>query len=159
VGSSESELAEARTSALVLPDLEGADARAVLQELATALAEANPSLSAFELAAALNEREQLGSTALGGGVAIPHCRLAAIERLTIAIGRHRRGIDFGAADGRPVRLWIVLLAPVADPRAHLRVLADLARRLRLPGLVERVLAATSEEEILDELLDSTWSAA
>ena len=143
--------APAAARAAVVPELAGEDSRAVLQELAAELSRAVPGSSAAELARGLGEREALGSTALGGGVAIPHCRSRGIDSPQIVIGRHRAGVAFGAPDGAPVRLFVVIAAPVASPGAHLRLLARLARALRDCDRVERLLGAADEEGILSEL--------
>jgi PTS system nitrogen regulatory IIA component len=131
--------------------LAGADSRAVLEELAAGLALTVPGGSARELERGLRERETLGPTALGGGVALPHCRVSGIEVPHVVVGRHPAGVEFGAPDGVPVRLFVAIAAPAAAPAAHLRLLARLARTLRDRSRVERLFGAEQEEEILAEL--------
>jgi PTS system nitrogen regulatory IIA component len=133
-------------------DLSGTDSRAVLEELAAALARAVPGGSAAALARELREREALGPTALGGGVAVPHCRVRGLARLTVVIGRHAEGVEFGAPDGVPVRLFVAVAAPAASPAEHLRLLARLARLLRDRSRVTRLLEAEPADGRLDELV-------
>jgi nitrogen PTS system EIIA component len=139
-------------SALALDDLRGADAATLLAEIATQLAERISEGSALALGRALAEREALGSTALGNGIAIPHCRMKGLEEPLLALAVHPQGVDFGAADGQPVRVFAVLLTPDAQPSAHLRLLAEVARRLRDERRVRALLAATSPESRLAEFL-------
>lgn len=138
------EAAVAAAGAILLPPLEAESRDLVLEEIAGALAAAKPELDAAVLRRALIEREEVGSTAVGNGVALPHCRLFSLDQLCVAVARHERGVEFGAPDGRPVRLFLVLLSPAEAPSAHLRLLAELARRVREPRRVESALAAGSD---------------
>jgi PTS system nitrogen regulatory IIA component len=131
--------------------LTGSDSAAVLEELAAELARSVPSGSPQELGRGLREREELGATALGGGVAAPHCRVRGIETPRVVVGRHAAGVEFGAPDGAPVRLFVAVAAPASAPAAHLRLLARLARALRDRSRVERLLDAGEEEEVVAEL--------
>jgi PTS system nitrogen regulatory IIA component len=143
--------ATATAGALVLPELRGESRERVLAEIAGALHAAQPALDAASLARALAEREAVGSTAVGNGVALPHCRLFGLDRLCLAVALHREGVDFDAADGAPVRLFVAVLSPAEAPSAHLRLLAELARRLRDPRRIERALAARGDAELLAAL--------
>jgi mannitol/fructose-specific phosphotransferase system IIA component (Ntr-type) len=86
------------------------------------------------------EREDVTSTGVGGGVAIPHARLTTLDRCRIAIGVCPAGIPWQANDGLPVRLAILIAAREADHAEHLRVMAALSIRLRRPGVVDRACA-------------------
>lgn len=145
------ELATATSGALVLPELEGESRGRVLEEIAAGLHSALPALDATALARALAEREAVGSTAVGAGVALPHCRLFGLDQLFLAVARHPRGVDFGAADGAPVRLFLVILSPAEAPSAHLRLLAELARRIRDPRRLENAFGAGNGAELLAAL--------
>jgi PTS system nitrogen regulatory IIA component len=101
---------------------------------------------------ALIEREAVGSTAVGGGAAIPHARLANWETCRIALGICRAGIPYAAPDGRPVQLLVAMAARDSDHHEHLRLLATLAQRLRQPGLVERVVAAEDAPSAYERFL-------
>lgn len=112
-------------TASVLWAVVAASRKRVLDVAADALAEAQPKISARALSSALMERERLGSTALGEGVAIPHCRLEC-PRMLGGLLSLAQPVDFDAADGRPVDLLFILVAPKHEPSAHLQALARLA---------------------------------
>lgn len=100
--------------------------KAVLESVADLLANAHPGISARRLFNALMERERLGSTGLGEGVAVPHCRMRC-SRLMGALLSLTRPVSFDAPDGEPVDLLFVLVAPEDEPSAHLEALALVAR--------------------------------
>ena len=126
-----------------------------LKELAGALAESVTGLAATELLDMLLEREKLGTTAMGDGIAIPHARVEALDRLLASFGRSREGVDFDSVDGRPTHLFFLLVAPGKEGSAHLLTLAKLSRmlgseefRARLADLqsADELFAAIEEEE-------------
>jgi nitrogen PTS system EIIA component len=96
---------------------------------------------------ALREREMTLSTAWGGGVAVPHARLAGLTRSYVVFVRLASPIEFGAPDGCPVDLLVVVLSPIEEPAEHVRLLARLARRLREPSIVARLRSSRDESEI------------
>jgi len=142
------ELAAATAPDLVFLDLVGDDRDAVLAGLARRVAEARPQLTEESLRAGLEERERLGSTALGGGVAAPHCRVDRLAKPLVALGVHRQGIGFGAPDGEPVKVFVVIATPTSAPGSHLRLLADIARSLRDGRLRDCIVAAKTALEAL-----------
>ena len=147
------------TDAQILIAVEDAGAGEVLARLAGALAAAEAEgPPAEEFARALAARESVGSTALGKGVALPHCRLPGLEHARVAIARSRNGVAFGAPDGAPVRLFVALATPSAAPGVHLRLLSELARRLRGGDIVARVLAASTAREIREQLASAPAAA-
>jgi PTS system nitrogen regulatory IIA component len=93
-------------------------------------------------------RERLGSTALGHSVALPHTRyvVRGVAKPQIIFGRHPDGIDYGAPDGSPVRLFFLLVSP--DVSQHLQILSRLSRVLRNPALVEQLTSAATTQEVL-----------
>lgn len=92
-------------------------------------------------------REEIISTGLGDGVAIPHARSAAVQVPSVAIGRHQGGIDFGADDG-PATLIFLIAAPDAAGDQHLEILANLARRLVHDEFKDALKAAESASEVI-----------
>jgi PTS system nitrogen regulatory IIA component len=96
---------------LVAASLKGATKTDVVRELAEHLAAQNAEVDAELLVNVLWERERLGSTAIGDGIAIPHGKLAGLKGVIGAFGRHRNGVDFDSLDGKPTRLFFVLVAP------------------------------------------------
>lgn len=121
-------------------ELTGSTPGDVLSELAAPVARALR-LDAPVLAAALAERERLGSTGVGEGVAIPHARVRGLPQLAAAFGRHRQGIDFRAIDGKPARLFIALFAPEHSAGTHLHALARVSRIFKSAPFREAALAA------------------
>ena len=96
---------------------------------------------------ALLEREALGSTGLGSGVAVPHARLEGIERVTAVFVRLDTPVVYGALDDRPVDLLLALFAPPRDGADHLRALAAVSRALRSPVMREQLRQARTPDAI------------
>ncbi|WP_426028096.1 PTS sugar transporter subunit IIA [Brevundimonas sp. TWP2-3-4b2] len=96
---------------------------------------------------ALLEREALGSTGLGSGVAVPHARLEGIERVTAVFVRLDTPVAYGALDDRPVDLLLALFAPPRDGADHLRALAAVSRALRSPVMREQLRQARTPDAI------------
>jgi PTS system nitrogen regulatory IIA component len=131
----------------IFPDLAGTTLDEALAEMAGGLARAGVVPDGADLARRLVERERMGSTGLGGGLAIPHCKLREIGDVVLAVGVSHRGIDFGAADGLPVRLVFLVLSPADAPALHLQALARISRVIRIPGVAERLSEAATAREI------------
>jgi PTS system nitrogen regulatory IIA component len=129
----------------VLPELAGKTAAEVLAELSRPLA-ALHRLDAGRLLQTLLDREKLGSTSVGEGVAIPHGRLPGLPALIAGFGRSP-GIDYHSVDGKPVRLFLVLFAPENAAGAHVKVLARVSRLFRSPAFREAILAAPDAASI------------
>jgi len=131
-------------------NLASTDRDAALDELIGHIPQiANDPESRKTLHRALQEREQLYSTGIGDGVALPHARNALVglvDAPVIVFGRHARGISYGAIDGAPAKLFFLLVAPTVTQ--HLAVLARLSRLLRDPKLRHDLLAADSPEKVL-----------
>jgi len=113
--------------------------RAFITELATSLASIDPD-TVMEVVMA---REQLGSTGIGHGVAIPHGRMSDLASPVLALGRHVGGVDFEAIDGNPVHIVVLLLVPDSDDRQHLELLAQLARNLQQESFRQQIMQADS----------------
>ncbi|MDX2167089.1 MAG: PTS sugar transporter subunit IIA [Deltaproteobacteria bacterium] len=126
---------------LVEPALHGTDKTAVLRELATHLAAQSPGIDAAHLVEVLWERERLGSTAIGDGIAIPHGKLPGLQGVIGAFGRHPAGVDFDSLDGTPTHLFFLLVAPEDSVGQHLKALARVSRLLKDRAFRERLLAA------------------
>jgi nitrogen PTS system EIIA component len=136
---------------LIFRDLPGDDAAAVLAALCRAVAAAGCVPDAAELYRRLVERERLEPTALGGGVALPHCKLPGLARPVIAAGVAARAVGFGAADGLPVRVFLLVASPPEAPAAHLRALAAVSRWLKTDAHDERLRAAATADELYQVL--------
>jgi nitrogen PTS system EIIA component len=136
---------------LIFPELAPSDRSRILRTLADSVAERGMVGNADELYQKLLEREQLGSTGIGSGVAIPHCKLKGLDHGVVAVGLVREGIDFGAVDGRPVRLFFLVVSPVNAPAEHLQVLAAISRWIKTDQHAEKILTLRDPSEIYDFL--------
>lgn len=97
---------------------------------------------------AVLEREKLGSTAIGAGIAIPHARANTVNEVSIAFARSSKGIDFNSVDGDPVHLIFLLAAPIESGSMYLKLLARISRLLRYQDLIEDLKKATTKEEVI-----------
>ena len=148
---------------LITPDSIVAPLKAVgkkqaLQEIATAGARLT-GLSDRELFETLLQRERLGSTGIGDGIAIPHGRSGHIDRLYGVFARLEKPIDFEVLDGQPVDILFALIAPEGAGADHLKALARVARVMRAPEVLERVRAALDPSAIFSILTESEAKAA
>jgi PTS system nitrogen regulatory IIA component len=130
----------------ILPALKVNNKKQALHELATR-------------AAALLQREKLGSTAIGNGIAIPHGKMPNLNQLFGLFARLDRPIDFAALDGQPVDLIFLLLAPEGAGADHLKALARVARLLRDPGVAHKLRASQDAEALYAVLALPSASAA
>ncbi len=113
----------------------------VLRELSESVCLRLPFLSPDILTAILMDREGLGSTGIGEGVAIPHGKVPGIDRLVAVFGRSRAGVQFASLDGKPARLFFLILAPENSAGMHLKALARISRLMKDQGFRGRLLDA------------------
>ena len=99
----------------------------------------------------LEERERLGSTGIKDGLAIPHGKLERLDQLVACLGLHEKGIDFGALDGQPSKIFIVLLAPESAGGLHLKALARISRLFSDSAFTRRLLEAKDAEQVWAEI--------
>lgn len=132
---------------LVWSDLTAADRPALLRDLAGRVAAQGAVEDAEELFVKLWERESLGSTAVGSGVAIPHCKLPGLRHGVVAVAVLPEGVDFAAADGQPVHVLFLVVSPAEAPAEHLQVLAAISRWLKGGQHAEALRALSSAGEI------------
>ncbi|HNQ02160.1 MAG TPA: PTS sugar transporter subunit IIA [Syntrophales bacterium] len=137
----------------IIEELKATTKRAVLAELSEILSRDAEGLPPGAMVEVLLEREKLGSTGIGDGIAIPHGKLKNLDRLMISFGRSRQGIDFDAIDGKPVHLFFLLMAPESSTGQHLKALAKISRMLKDPEFRNDLMAATSAEEIYRKIAE------
>src|SRR6201993_2254385 len=130
----------------VVPALKVNSKKQAIQELAVRAAELTGQ-NEREVLEILQQRERLGSTGIGNGIAIPHGKLPKLERLFGVFARLDRPIDFEALDGQPVDLLFLLLAPEAAGADHLKALARVARLLRDPEVARKLRESRDAEAI------------
>lgn len=143
----------------VVPSLRARTKKAMLQELSGHAARQLPALDEREVFETLMQRERLGSTGIGDGVAIPHGKLPGLDRLFGLVGRLEKPVDFDALDGQPVDIAFLLLAPEGAGADHLKALAQVARLLREPGILERIRAARDASALYALLTHTSASQA
>jgi PTS system nitrogen regulatory IIA component len=131
----------------VISDLHGTTKLAVLEELASALAANHPEILKDRLVDVLLEREKLGSTAIGEGIAIPHGKLPKLAGVLAVFGRSRDGVDFQSLDGGLTQLFFLLVAPEDASGAHLKALARVSRLLRDKEFRQRLIEADGTESL------------
>ena len=137
----------------IIEELKATTKRAVLAELSEILSRDAEGLPPGAMVEVLLEREKLGSTGIGDGIAIPHGKLKNLDRLMISFGRSRQGIDFDAIDGKPVHLFFLLMAPESSTGQHLKALAKISRMLKDPEFRNDLMAATSAGEIYRKIAE------
>jgi len=142
----------------VAPALRASSKKQLLQELAGRVAE-REGLDQRRVFEALMERERLGPTGMGRGVAIPHARLPEVSRMTGYFARLEKGLDFDAADGGPVDLVFLLLAPEDAGADHLRALARVSRLLRDEGRCAKLRSTADPAAIYAILVEDLSSNA
>lgn len=130
----------------ILPDMEFSEKHQVLEALVEPLTKVSGT-TREELMRVLLERERLGSTGIGGGIAIPHGKLNAIDNLLLTFGRSRKGIDFDAMDGRPTHIFFMLITPEGFTGLHLKILARISRLLKDGSFKERLMAAATRDDL------------
>ncbi|HOW64117.1 MAG TPA: PTS sugar transporter subunit IIA [Candidatus Paceibacterota bacterium] len=136
--------------------LRGSHRDAVLEELVSCIPELEKSPEQREtLLRALEEREQLCSTGIGDGIALPHARNAIVGLVrnpVLVFGRHQQGIPFGSIDNQPAKLFFLLVAPTVSQ--HLQVLARLSRLLREPRLRNQLMVTDRPEKVIQLIRDA-----
>jgi PTS system nitrogen regulatory IIA component len=132
----------------VILDVDSGDKASVLKRLAAAVAGAESGLDANRLLQVLVERENLQSTGIGDGVAIPHGKLAGLNRLLAGFARSRRGVDFESIDGQPTHLFFLLVVPEHSGGMHLKALARISRFFRDAGFRKALMEAETREDVI-----------
>lgn len=135
----------------IKPSLPGGNKRSLLQQLAN-LAAQRLGMDSTEILASLTEREQLGSTGFGQGVAIPHGKIEGLNRIYGLFARAADPVDYKAIDGRPVDLVFLLLSPPDAGAEHLKALAAVSRVTRHVPTLEKMRGARSRDALTAVLM-------
>jgi PTS system nitrogen regulatory IIA component len=136
----------------IIPDLAGTDKPSVLKELSETLVTPCGATSE-ELVHVLLDREKLGSTGIGEGVAIPHGRLKKLNHFFISFGRSTRGVDFDSIDKKPCRIFFLLMAPENSGVENLNLLGRIAKLLKDPSFKKKLMEAKNRKEIFGIISD------
>ncbi len=135
---------------LVLPRLEARDREGVLREMTARLEARHAFIAGDGLLEKLLKREDMGTTAIGQGVAIPHCRTKNVKTPILVLGLSREGVPFGSVDGEPAHVFFLLVSPQDNPNAGLRLLASIAALNRgSRALAAKLLKAATAADVLE----------
>ena len=132
---------------MIIHQLASTSKEGVLRELIRAIAHVEKQVDENRLMEILLERESLGSTGIGEGVAIPHGKSKDVKRLLASFGRSLAGMDFQAMDGKPTHLFFLLVAPENSAGTHLKALARISRLMKDNVFRKRLMEVSSGEEI------------
>ena len=138
----------------LITNLKAQDKKSVLKELVDIIVQNKQSIDKESLVRVLLEREHLGSTGIGDGVAIPHGKFSGIDEPIISFGRCLKGLDFESIDAQPVFLFFLLVAPENSAGIHLKALARIAKVLKNSSIRKILLEAESEEELLKTIIQN-----
>ncbi|MCF8025477.1 MAG: PTS sugar transporter subunit IIA [Desulfobacteraceae bacterium] len=131
----------------VLTDLSSGDKKGVIDELAQPVAELT-GLDHREIVRVLIERERLGSTGIGDGIAIPHGKINGLESLVLGFGLSRKGVNFDSLDGKPTHIFFLLLSPDNSTGIHLRILARISKLLKEAAFKEKLMQAKAPTDVI-----------
>lgn len=147
----------------VLCDLHASSKKQLFQEMASKLLEnselSDSKIATRDIVAGAMERERLGTTGVGTGVALPHARIDGIDKVYVAFARLETPLDYDAIDERPVDLVALLIAPENAGGAHLRALAKVSRRLRRQDMRQRLRSAPNAESLYTILTEERQANA
>lgn len=138
--------------ACIRAELAATNKEEVIWELSKVVSEVYPNIDAQELDDVLTQRERLGSTGIGNGVAILHGKLPNLENILTGFGRSAKGIPFDAQDSEDVHLFFVLIAPKNSASLHLKAMARLSRLLKDAHFRNRLFESDTPEKIFDIII-------
>ncbi len=143
-------------AATLLPGLQAETKAAALEEVVAGLVEGGgiPAAARDEVCALIHRREELGTTGIGNGVAVPHVKTAAVDQLVLALARSPQGLEYDAIDGQPVHTIFFLVGPAEPSTEHLEILrwvSSLARNADFRRFVQAAAGADEMRELLREM--------
>ncbi len=137
---------------LIILDLKATSKQQALEEISEFVA-GRSSLNREKILEVLKEREDICSTAIDKGIAIPHGKLLGTNRIICALARSCNGIDFDSLDSQPTRIFILILSPGNSSSLHIQVLSAISKVFKNPTLRENILKANSTDEIYDLIIE------
>lgn len=145
-------ISELLNSQAIISELTATDKKGTLEELTDTLVKLVPELERGRVLEVLNEREKLGSTGIGDGVAIPHGKIANLSALQLVFARSSKGVDFESMDGQLAQLFFLLIAPEGAVGIHLKTLARISKLLKDMNVRKQLLAAEDAAAIYQIIL-------
>ncbi len=134
---------------LILLNLLSARKETIIKELISPIIKKGFASSAERLNKAVLNRETLGSTAIGNGIAIPHAKTPCVNKKVIVFGRSEKGKDFNSIDGKPVNLFFMIVSPEGEAGPHLKMLARISRLLKDDEFKESLMALATPREVIE----------
>lgn len=136
----------------IIADLKATNKKEAVKELAAAISTTTKP-SDKQIVTVLMEREHLGSTGIGGGIAIPHGKLDLIDSTVVGFGLSKSGVEYDSLDNKPVHIFFVLLTSENSTGSHLKVLAQISKLLKMDQFKNSLLNAESVEDIYNIILE------
>jgi len=137
----------------IIEELKAKTKKDVLAELSGVIYRENGAIDHALMVNTLLDREKLGSTGIGDGIAIPHGKLADLDELIVSFGRSRQGVEFESMDGKPANLFFLLLAPENTTGLHLKALAKISKMLKDSTFRKKLIEAKSKDELYVTIAD------
>ena len=135
---------------MIIPELESEDVESILKEMVKFLKKRDKISKEKELFEKLIQREKLGSTAIGKGVAIPHCKLKGVKNPLVMLAISKKSVDFSSLDGKPSHIFFLVVSSPDNPTLNLQILAAIAHLVRKSkSLTKKILSAKNISDILD----------
>lgn len=147
-------LGEYLDKTMILPELTASTKEEVLAELVAPVVNAIPSLDKEQVMGVLRDRESLGTTGIGDGIAIPHGKLETLDRIVLVVARSTSGVDFEALDFKLCNIFFLVLAPEQVAGMHLRILAQISRLLKDSEFRKSFMTAQDEDELWNLLANA-----
>ncbi|HME41897.1 MAG TPA: PTS sugar transporter subunit IIA [Syntrophorhabdales bacterium] len=146
-------ISDALRETCVIADLKGETKEEVLRELVSSLKEMGLIENVEEAVKVILDREKLGSTGIGDGVAIPHGKMKKLQNVLCAFGRSSKGIAFGAVDGQPVHIFFLLLAPEESTGLHLKMLSRISRIVRDASFRKKLMEEANTPQVYKDIVE------
>lgn len=138
----------------ILTDLKSRKKTELLEEMISSISEKVGGLDGKKVLETVIERERLGTTGIGNGIAIPHGKVKGVNEIRVFFGRSKKGIDFDSMDKMPVYLFFMILAPENSAAAHLKILASISHLFRNQDLMANLMKAESRSEIYEIIAEA-----
>ena len=147
-------LADILRESSVIADIKGVTKREILFEMVETLKNAKLIDDVDSVVDIIMEREKLGSTGIGDGVAIPHGKMKKLNTILCVAGRSKEGVNFDAVDRQPVHIFFLVLAPEDSASMHLKVLSRISKVLRDQSFRKKILKLTDAHEIYSNIIEA-----
>ncbi|MBX3449457.1 MAG: PTS sugar transporter subunit IIA [Planctomycetaceae bacterium] len=140
----------------IIPDLTASTKEEAIRAMVASLTESGsiPADQSESIAAAILKREELGSTGIGNGVAVPHSKHPSIDKLVATVALAKSGVDFASLDGEPVYILFLLVSPPDRPGDHLRGLENISRHLRNQNFCKFLRQSKTREDVVELLREA-----